>query len=100
MVVLDARLRSILETNIDTVMNEPDKSMKAFNLILKDSGIEPNLESVLSAIVGYIYGIADLWYITNYKKNIPDDEFVEVVKLMKRRAWEMRQAFISTYLET
>jgi len=99
MVVLDYRLRSILENNIDEIMNNPDKSMKAFNLILKESGIEPNLESVLSTIVGYIYGLADLWYIIHYQKNIPDDEFAEITKLMKRRALEMREAFISTHLE-
>ena len=74
--------------------------MKIFTLMLAASGIEPNLESILSVIVGYLYGLAELWYASSYLRHINDDEFAEVIKLIKRRAWEMRQAFISTHLET
>lgn len=99
MVVLDNRLRAILENNIDTVMNDPKKFIKTYTIILEASGIDPKLESILSVIVGYLYGLAELWYTNIHQRHINDDEFVEVVKLMKRRAWEMRQAFISTHLE-
>jgi len=99
MVVLDARLRTTLERNIDTVMENPKAAMKTFTFLLESNGIEPKLESILSVIVGYLYGLADLWYATTHNRQINEDEFFEVIKLLKRRAWEMRQSFISTHLE-
>ncbi len=100
MSVLDDRLRTILERNIDTVMDDPKTSRKTFTLMLEACGIDPNLDAILSFIVGYVYGVANSWVANHQNRMINADELAAVIKLMKRRSWEMKQALISTYVDT
>ena len=96
---LDENARIIVEKNIDSVINEPEQTEKAFRNTLREQGIEPNLETVLSSISGYIEGIVDGFYYHEYNRLMNDDERKELTQLLKRRAFEIRQTFVSTRIE-
>ena len=96
---LDEDARIMVEKNIDIVIKEPKKYEEAFRSILKVQGIEPNLETILSFIIGLLAGMADGIYVFKYERTTNADEKKELMELLNRRAFEMRQAFVSIRIE-
>ena len=85
MIRLDEDLRLGLEESIRSV--------------LREQGIEPNLEIVLSYIAGNIFGLAMAWYASKYQRQMNEDEGTAVLRFTKRRAYELREAFIKTRMK-
>jgi len=96
---LDRHLRVNLEELIDELIDKPKDYERVFSLMLRDLGIEPNLETVLSFIIGWLNGISAEHYRVNYNRSMNKEEVKALINLLKRRAWELRQAFISTRIK-
>jgi len=91
---LDRKIRAAFEEAIDNFIKEPD-SEENISVILQAQGIEPNLETVLSFIAGTAWGLVQGYYVTRHGRMMKTEENEEFIQLMKRRAWELRQAFLS-----
>ena len=97
---LDNTARIVVEKNIDSMINTPKETEETYRFIIGDQGIEPNLETILSFVTGMLMGVVDGFYYSKYKRLMDNDERNELLELLKRRAFELRQAFISTRIET
>ena len=91
---LDDAVRMIVEKNIDEILKEPKKYEVAYRSLLRQQGIEPNLEAILSFMTGMMAGLADGLYFGKYDRMTDVDEKRELIKLFGRRAFEIRQAFV------
>lgn len=96
---MDNNVRSLVEEEIDNILKSPKETEEDARFVLTLQGIEPNLETVLSSITGMILGRVMQVYRLIYKRKMTPDELIELVELLKRRAFELRQAFISTRIE-
>ena len=96
---LDKEARSNIEDTVDLLLKDPKKYEVSYSEALKKLGIEPSLETVLSFSSGYILGLTAGHIISRYKRIMKIEEVTEFLNLMKRRAWELRQAFIGTRIE-
>ena len=96
---MDDGIRTIVEKNADSAIKKPKVAERAYANILRSQGIEPNLETVLSFLMGHLTGIVDGMYVHKHKRLPTSDENDELNQLLKRRAWEIRQAFMSTRIE-
>jgi len=96
---LDKELRSALEETIDNFLNDAERSERHVSDILREQGIEPNLETVLSYIAGIIMGWAMASYAVTRRKAMNTDEGNAVLTFMKRRAYELREAFIKARIK-
>lgn len=96
---LDGEARIIVESNIDIIIKEAKKSEEFHRMILMEQGIEQNLETILSYITGFLSGIVSGFYLHKYKRNMNSNEEKELLKLMKRRAWELREVFINARMK-
>jgi hypothetical protein len=93
---LDDEVRLSLEKSIDNFIKTPVESEKTASNILEAQGIEPNLETILSLIAGTALGITFAFYRKKFNRDINRDECIDLIQLIKRRAWELREAFIET----
>lgn len=93
---LDKDARTVLERNVDDILKKPKGMEETFSSTLRAQGIEPNLETVLSFITGLLLGIVEGIYDCKYDRLMNSDERDELDELLKRRAWEIRQALMST----
>lgn len=96
---LNDNLRTALEKSIDNFLKNPEGSEKNVSGVLIKQGIEPKLDTILSFLVGNAFGFVLSWYATKHQRTPTSDEFDDFNQLMKRRAWELRQAFIGTRIE-
>ena len=96
---LDKEARIIVEKNIDSIIKNPKKAEESFRVSLIMQGIQPNLETVLSMITGYIEGLVESNYIVRYNRQMNMDERNNLNELLNRRAFEIRQALLSTRIE-
>jgi len=96
---LDPPLRVALEEAFDSFIREPKKYEKGFSTLLRMVGIEPNLDSILSFISGCMYGCMIAYYRNSYRRSPTKEEYRAFNEWIKRRAWELRQAFIGTRIE-
>lgn len=99
MVELDEDVRMWLEKEVDKVIKDPKRIEGFYSVILKGQGIEPNLETLLSFLTGALTGYIQAMYVAKYDREPTSEERLELVKLLKRRAFEMRTAFVSTRIE-
>ena len=93
---MDKDARNIIETNLDTFLKHPKETEMAIRSSLIKQGIEPNLETVLAFLNGLMVGILRGYYIIKFQKNPTPDEEMEYYEILKRRAMELRSAFIDT----
>ena len=96
---LDREVRGGLELSIDNFLKEPKESERMISIILRSQGIEPNLDAILSFIVGTAFGIVMTIYRIKYNRDMNSQEHANFLELMKRRAWELREAFIAARIE-
>jgi len=103
MAKLDHEARMIIENNIDSLLENPLEYEQEFKRILADMGIEPNLETVLSFVSGFLVGQT----LINIKKqsSLEQDsvEYFEQIgamdQIISRRAWELREAMIKARMK-
>jgi len=95
-VVLDTVIRAGLEKSIDDILKDIEDSEKTYSIILEAQGIESSLETILSFIAGITFGRTSSAYIIKHGRQMNKDEMIAFVQLLKRRAWEIREAFIRT----
>ena len=93
---LDETVRMWLEREVDKVIKDPKNFENFYSLILQGQGIEANLETVLSFLTGFLTGYIQAMYAVKYDREIKTEELAELIKILKRRAFEMRSAFIGT----
>ena len=89
---LDARVG--LESTIDKILKDAENWELTFKEVLRTQGIEANLETVLSLIIGALLGQTAQYYIDKYDRRLNKDETKDFEDILKRRAWELRQTFI------
>lgn len=100
MEILDDEARAVLENNIDYIMKSPKESEQNLRDILNNQGIKPTLETILSFVTGLTAGIVEGFYIVKYGRFLNAQERNELISLLQRRASELREAFISTRMDT
>jgi len=91
---LDQDARIGLETTIDNILKDAKNWDRIFREILRTQGIEANLETVLSLIIGALLGQTVQFYIDKYKRRLNNDETKDFEDILRRRAWELRETFI------
>jgi len=96
---LDKEARNWLEREVDSVISDTYSFEAMAKDILSRQGIEPNLETILSFLTGTLTGMVSAHYVAKYKRMPNDAEFLELYSLLKRRAFEMRMAFMNTRVE-
>ena len=92
---LTSDARSLFENSMDVFIDDAKNSEDAISNHLKSQGIEPNLETILSHINGFMSGLIWYYYEANYNRTLNPDEATDLSNLLKRRAFELRHAFIS-----
>jgi len=88
-----------VEKEIDSMLKTPKRTERTFRYALKSQGIQPNLETLLAFLAGDLYGYVWGLYIHKYKRMLNQDENNELIDLLKRRAFELREAFVGTRIE-
>jgi hypothetical protein len=96
---LEDEFRLILERNIDTILKEPRDTQIGFAQILYDMGIQPDLETILSFITGFLKGTVEAAIINFYERPPNEGEHKDIMELLKRRASELRDALQSAIKE-
>lgn len=90
--------RGVFEKICDSYLKEPRETLPMCIHLLKRTGIEPTLETVLSLIVGILMRTA-MASVSGPPENEPNEreveKMVEIVKLLKRRIPEMMTIFQS-----
>jgi len=89
------QIRLWVEGQIDEFINKPDFWGKAFTEYLSEAGIEPNLETVLSMMVGMTYGCVVVQIHIEYQREMTGAENVMIKELIKRRAFELRIHYVN-----
>jgi len=97
---LDDEIRIALEKNIDSILKDPEDHEKTWRSMLIGQGIEPNLETVLSFLIGDLYGLVWGYYIFRHARDMNIEEHKDLIAVLRRRAFELREAFIGTRIET
>ena len=93
---LDAEIRARLEEIIDNILRDKAGIEKSISVTLEAQGIEASLETILSFIAGDTFGVTTGMYYLKHGRSLNEDEMLHYLQILKRRAWELRQAFIST----
>lgn len=96
---LDDDIRLDIETQIDYIYDEPDEWESLLRGFLKEQGIEPNLETILSMIAGMCLGMAYEQIKEKYDRSWTPEEANAISSLLARRSHELRHRFLSTRLE-
>lgn len=96
---LDPRVRNLLEETVDFVLKNPKEVESTFAFMLHAMGIKSNLEAILSFTTGLLFETVQATYATTYHRSLDKEEIFEVASLLKRRAWEIRQAFLFERVE-
>ena len=99
MTYLDDSVRTMIEKTVDSMMKNPKVTEETLRFILKKLGIEQNLETALSFIAGTMYGVSDCFYTLRYNRLMNVIERKELIELMNRRAFKIREALAYTRIE-
>lgn len=93
--VLTDDARILFEKNMDNFIDDAEHSENAISTHLKYQGIETNLETILSHINGFMSGLIWYYYEVHYNRALNPDEVTDLSNLLKRRASELKNAFMS-----
>jgi hypothetical protein len=83
-------MRIKIEKAIDSFLESPSEYEDHFKSALTTLGINPDQDTILAFICGYILGRDE------FSKNFDWGEYLDI---MQRRTWELRQAFMITRIE-
>lgn len=98
MTTLHKEIRMFIENQFDEFYNEPEAWLRAASEVLADQGIESNLETILSYLVGMTLGETSEFIKNKFKRPWSTREAKAISLLMARRAFEIRQHFLATQL--
>ncbi len=93
---LTIEARTVFEKNMDYFINNAEDIELVLSDSLQAQGIEPNVETVLSHISGFVNGTIWYFYLVNYDRALNSDETIDLLNLVKRRSAELKSAFISS----
>jgi len=91
---LDNDARIAVEKSTDKMIKDAKNIDENYKSILIAQGIEPNLETLLSFINGFIFGIVSGIYLFKHKRALNSEETIELINLLKKRTFKLRQAII------
>ena len=94
---LDRDIRLRIEESIDELIKDPKESYEGMAEDLAEMGIQPNLETTLAFITGFIYGLAEGRNIMKRGRVLNASEKEELFDLLRRRSWELRQEFVKVF---
>ena len=93
---LSPKTRLWLETIIDRSINNSSESEKMAKELLKDLGIQQNVENSLVFLCGTFYGQAlRMEYLSG---NVTDESEKEITNILKRRVNELRETYFTDRL--
>ena len=90
---IDDEIRLSIEKTVDELLKDPGESEGTHKKILVAMGIESNLETVISLFAGFIIGVTATSSMVKYKESRKQD-IVGAIKLLRRRAEEIRHTFL------
>ncbi len=93
---LTIEARALFEKNMDSFINNAEETEFFILQSLQAQGIEPNLETVLSHISGFVNGTIWSFYHNKYHRFPNPGEVTDLIKLVKRRSNELRAALMSS----
>jgi len=94
---LDDEARLAVEKIVDALLKNPKEYLERFLSGLRGVGIQPSLETVLAFITGMLCGTSGGIYVQKYGRSMTKDELNELIDLLERRAWELRQEFVKVF---
>ena len=86
----EEQVRLWVEDQIDTFIENPDFWVNAFTEYLSKAGIRPDIETVLSMMVGITYGCVATNTKAEFDRAMTGEENDMVKNLIQRRALELR----------
>ena len=95
---LDKDIRLFIEKQFDHFYKEPEEWKDVATMVLAEQGIQPNLDTVLSYLVGMTMGEAFQKFKAKFKRTWTNEEARAIANLLARRAFEIRQHFLATQL--
>jgi hypothetical protein len=95
----DAKTRSRIENELDAIVTRPSHYVQESAFLLQSVGIEPNIEHMLSYLVGYLLGIVGQFIRSQYQRRPTWAETRELVAMLTRRGQEMREAYMQTQIQ-
>lgn len=96
---LTKEARLLVERNIDSIIKDPKSYEEWFSDILREMGIELNLETMVSFSSGFVVGMIQEFYYKTLNRSVNHEETTELYEIMKRRAFEIRMALMTTRIE-
>lgn len=90
---MEDQVRIEFERHIDSIIKDSENQLQIIENILYSFGIEPDLKSILSFISGGCYA-QSIWHHRTLNIEMTPEIKNDFIEIMKRRAWELRQAFI------
>lgn len=96
---MDNEIRILIEEIIDRHIKSPETE-KGYQDILISMGIEPSLETTLAFISGTCFRAFIEAFIRKHGRRPTGEETDPFVPLLKRRAWELRQVYLTSRFKT
>ncbi|MEE8168065.1 MAG: hypothetical protein V3T58_04250 [Candidatus Hydrothermarchaeales archaeon] len=92
---MDSTVRNAIETEVDSVLKDPELIKKA----LEFSDLDSTEENMRAYMMGLL--TAKFWaiYAMDVKREPTDEEFAELMDLLSRRTKEIREVF-TQYIRT
>ena len=83
----------MIEHELEAVIARPSQYELDSAFLLQSVSIEPNIEHVLSFLVGYLLGVVDHLVRSQYQRRPTWAETRELVAMLSRRAHKIREAY-------
>ena len=83
-------IRITIEAQVDEFIKDYNDWIPSIELHLSESGIDPNLDTTLSFMIGLTFGITRMEFSNKYERLFTGDENQVVKEILKRRAIELR----------
>jgi hypothetical protein len=93
---LDTDARIWLEHWIDDLLLFPNETEQYFKSFLKATGIVPEFEALLGTMIGIASGYVQSIYLHKFNRCLESEEILELINLLERRIWEVRQSIMET----
>lgn len=93
---LDKDIRLFIEKQFDRFYDNPEEWQRVASDVLAEQGIQPNLDTILSYLVGMTMGEAYQKIKSKSNRAWTKKEARAIAGLLARRAFEIRQHFLAT----
>jgi len=96
---LDDDVRLEIEGQIDEIFDDPQWWEANLKDWLRSFGIQPDLDDVMSAIMGFTLGQAHTLIHEKFDRGWTPEEAKAIMKVLVRRAFELRRLFLEQRIE-